>query len=189
MRTLFNIKIPTSTDKEIRKIKRKHEAPTLHGNKVWDSTLLMMDFLSRYNLSKHESALDIGCGWGVLMTYMQRQGMDVVGIEKDTNVQPFVEAVAKMNKQSLDVFYEDYLDIPNHGWKHPHLITGCDICYWEEHIDNLLNMVKHATGTILIADQGRDTFWKLCKKVNGNIHDMTIKTPKKVHGYVLEIMK
>ena len=116
MRTLFNIKIPTSTDKEIRKIKRKHEAPTLHGNKVWDSTLLMMDFLSRYNLSKHETALDIGCGWGVLMTYMQRQGMDVVGIEKDINVQPFVEAVAKMNKQSLDVFYEDYLDIPNHGW-------------------------------------------------------------------------
>ena len=53
----------------------------------------------------------------------------------------------------------------------------------------LIEHGKTCTGTILIADQGRDTFWKLCKKVDGNIHDMTIKTTKKVHGYVLEIIK
>jgi hypothetical protein len=97
--------------------------------------------------------------------------------------------VNTINETSFDVEYKDYKDITNKQWQSYDLITGCDICFWEEQIDSIINMIDKANGVVLISDPGRYTFWHLCKQVAGNLHDITIYTPRKAQGYVLEIVK
>jgi len=187
MRTLHNIKIPLSSDKHISKLKRKEPATTNHGNKIWNSSLLMIDYLSRYNLQNFGTALDIGCGWGLVSTYLYKHGIETVGLDIDKNTKPYLDYVAQINHVMLDVIYEDFLELPVDKLSAVDLIVGCDICYWDNHVDKLVELGNNFKGTILIADPGRETFWELCKQVNGNLHDQRIQQPRKVHGYVLEI--
>ena len=39
--------------------------PTVHGDKVWTSTYLMMDFLKEFPLKKGLRVMEVGCGWGL----------------------------------------------------------------------------------------------------------------------------
>ena len=188
MKSIHNIKIPLSTDREIKKIKRQTKKPISHGNKVWNSSITIIDFLSRYNLSKVKTAIDIGCGWGVVLAYLQKQGIDCGGIDIDVNTKPFVDVVNKYNKTSVEVLYMDYKDLPEVVFDKIDLIIGCDICYWEQHVGNIQKLVKEAKCPILIADPGRDTFWDLTKKVKGNLHEIALKKPRSVRGYVYEIL-
>jgi len=188
MKTIANTNFPESFDKTIRRLKRKHK-PTSHGNKVWNSNLIMIDYLTRYRLDNIDTALDIGCGWGVLCAYLCKQQIDVQGLDIDENLAPYIEHVNTINDTSFSVDYQDYKDISSKQWQSYDLITGCDICFWEEQIDSILNMIDKASGVVLISDPGRYTFWHLCKQVAGNLHDITIYTPRKAQGYVLEIVK
>ena len=109
MKSIHNIKIPLSTDRDIKNIKRQSKKPINHGNKVWNSSITIIDFLSRYNLSKVENSsrhwLRLGCG----LAYLQKQGIDCGGIDIDNlNTKPFVDVVNKYNKTSVEVLYMDY---------------------------------------------------------------------------------
>jgi len=112
MKAIHNIKIPLSSDKEIQQIKRKTAKPVSHGNKVWNSSFTIIDFLSRYNLQKIDTAIDVGCGWGVVLAYLQKQGIDCGGIDIDVNTKPYVDVVNKYNKTDVDVLYMDYKELP-----------------------------------------------------------------------------
>ena len=189
MKKIHNIKIPLSNNKLIQQIKRKNKKPVSHGNKIWNSSLTMIDFLSRYNMQNFNNAIDIGCGWGLVVAYLEKQGLDCGGIDIDVNTAPFVDVVNSLNNTHVDVLYMDYKKLPRAAFKEIDLILGCDICYWEDHIENIVNLTKRAKCPVLIADPGRDTFWELTKKVKGNLHDLTLTKPRAVHGYVYEILK
>ena len=188
MKLIHNIKIPLSSDKEVQKIKRKNKKPISHGNKVWNSSLTIIDFLSRYNLQNIETAVDVGCGWGVVLAYLQKQGLDCGGIDIDESMKDYVDVVNKLNKTSVDVLYMDYTELPKEVFTKIDLVIGCDICYWEGHVKNIVDLIKKAKGPVLIADPGRDTFWELTKKVKGNLHEITLKKPRAVRGYIYEIL-
>ena len=188
MKSIHNIKIPLSSDKQIQKIKRKNKKPISHGNKVWNSSLTIIDFLSRYNLQNINTAVDIGCGWGVVLAYLQKQGLDCGGIDIDKSMQDYVDVVNKINKTNVDVLYLDYTELPKEVFTKIDLVIGCDICYWEGHVQNIVDLVKKAKCPVLIADPGRDTFWELTQQVKGNLHDITLTKPRAVHGYVYEIL-
>ncbi len=188
MKAIHNIKIPLSSDKEIQRIKRKTEKPVSHGNKVWNSSFTIIDFLSRYNLQKIDTAIDIGCGWGVVLAYLQKQGIDCGGIDIDVNTKPYVDVVNKYNKTNVDVLYMDYKELPREVFKRIDLIIGCDICYWEQHVGNIKKLINKAQCPVLIADPGRDTFWELTESVKGNLHEIVLKKPRAVRGYVYEIL-
>ena len=188
MKSIHNIKIPLSSNKLIQQIKRKNDKPISHGNKIWNSSLTMIDFLSRYNLNNIKTAIDVGCGWGLVVAYLQQQGLDACGIDIDQNTEPYVNVVNKLNKTDADVIYIDYMDLPKKAFDPVDLVIGCDICYWENHVDNIIDLIKKANCTVLIADPGRDTFWKLTKKIKGNLHDITLTKPRAVHGYVFEVL-
>ena len=188
MKILHNIKIPLSSNKDIQKIKRKTAKPISHGNKVWNSSLTIIDFLSRYNLQNVNTAIDIGCGWGLVLAYLEKQNIDCGGIDIDMNTKPYVDVVNKLNNTSVEVLYMDYKELPNKAFTKIDLIIGCDICYWEDHISNIVKLTKQAKCPILIADPGRDTFWELTEKVNGNLHEIVLKKPRAVRGYVYEIL-
>jgi len=45
-----NIEIPTSSHPEIKKLKRKTKVHTLHGNKVWDSSMVIIEALDEMEI-------------------------------------------------------------------------------------------------------------------------------------------
>tara|TARA_R100000935_G_scaffold33216_1_gene53700 strand:+ start:296 stop:865 length:570 start_codon:yes stop_codon:yes gene_type:complete len=189
MRILHNIKIPLSSDKEIKKIKQTNKKQTHHGNKIWDSSMTMIDFLSRYNLYPIDDAIEIGCGWGVVLSYLEQNYVNAVGIDIDESTGDFAEVVEELNGEELNILYGDYTQMPKEGWQAADLVVACDMCYWEEHIENLVKVIDQCKGTVLIADAGRETFWELTNMVDGNLHEIKLNKPKKVHGYVYEIIK
>ena len=142
MKKIHNIKIPLSSDPVIKRIKRKNNKPISHGNKVWNSSLTIIDFLSRYNLDNINTAIDIGCGWGVVLAYLQKRGLDCGGIDIDESMQDYVDVVNKINKTKAEVIYMDYTELPKKAFEQIDLIIGCDICYWENHVDNIVQLIK-----------------------------------------------
>jgi len=159
MKAIHNIKIPLSSDKEIQQIKRKTAKPVSHGNKVWNSSFTIIDFLSRYNLQKIDTAIDVGCGWGVVLAYLQKQGIDCGGIDIDVNTKPYVDVVNKYNKTNVDVLYMDYKELPREVFKRIDLIIGCDICYWEQHVGNIKKLINISTD--LSVDEYENIFRKM----------------------------
>ena len=103
-------------------------------------------------------------------------------------MQDYVDVVNKINKTKVDVLYMDYKDLPKEVFKRIDLVVGCDICYWENHVSNITDLIKKAKCPVLIADPGRDTFWELTEKVKGNLHEVVLKKPRAVRGYVYEIL-
>jgi len=188
MKILHNVKIPLSTDKDIKRIKRTKAKPVSHGNKVWNSSLTIIDFLSRYNLNKIDTALDIGCGWGVVLAYLEKQGVDCCGVDIDKNTKHYIDVVNKLNKTNVGALHMDYKELPDKVFEKVNLIIGCDICYWENHVPNMISLIKKAKCPVLISDPGRDTFWELTEKVKGNLHEIVLKKPRAVRGYVFEIL-
>ena len=188
MKILHDIKIPLSSDKDIKKIKRTKDKPVSNGNKVWNSSLTIIDFLSRYNLKNIDTTIDIGCGWGVVLAYLEKQGVDCVGIDVDKNMKHYVDVVNKLNKTNVEVLHMDYKELPKETFSKVDLVIGCDICYWENHVGNIVDLIKLAKCPVLIADPGRDTFWELTEKVKGNLHEILLKKPRAVRGYVYEIL-
>ena len=108
MKKIHNIKIPLSSDPLIKKIKRKNDKPISHGNKVWNSSLTIIDFLSRYNLQDINTVVDVGCGWGLVLAYLQKQGFDCGGIDIDESMQDYVDVVNQINNTDVEVIYMDY---------------------------------------------------------------------------------
>ncbi|MFT5793211.1 MAG: 2-polyprenyl-3-methyl-5-hydroxy-6-metoxy-1,4-benzoquinol methylase, partial [Saprospiraceae bacterium] len=83
-RTAFGVKILNSNHTEIRRLKREGHVAELHGNKFWNSSFLIMDYLKKHPLKKGVRVLEIGCGWGLLGIFCARQfDAKVTGIDAD----------------------------------------------------------------------------------------------------------
>ncbi len=72
-RTAFGLKILNSNHAGIRRLKRQGHAPSLHGNKFWNSSYLIMDHLKKNPLAKGTRVLEVGCGWGLSGIYCARR--------------------------------------------------------------------------------------------------------------------
>ena len=97
-RTAFGLKILNSNHKEIRRLKRAGYIADIHGNKFWNSSFLIMDYLKKHPLKKNLKVLEIGCGWGLLGIYCARQfDAQVTGIDADENVLPYMQLHAEQN--------------------------------------------------------------------------------------------
>ena len=50
-----------ASDARVRKLKKDYE-PFIHGNKVWNSSWCIMDFLTQQGMPKGAKVLEAGCG-------------------------------------------------------------------------------------------------------------------------------
>ena len=55
------IQIPTSKHPEVIKLKKSNNVHSMHGNKVWNSSLVLIDALNQYDIVNTKVA-DLGCG-------------------------------------------------------------------------------------------------------------------------------
>ena len=101
-RQAYGLTVLKASHKKIRQLKRNHE-PEIHGNKLWTSSWLIMDFLEQQGLSKKPRVMEVGCGWGLAGIYCaKRHGASVVGIDADENVFPYLDLHAEVNGVKLE---------------------------------------------------------------------------------------
>jgi predicted nicotinamide N-methyase len=195
-RYAYGITIPKSSHSRIRALKKDHE-PEIHGDKFWNSSYLIMDFLEKQGLPPNPSVMEIGCGWGAAGIYCAKQHQaSVVGVDADPNVFPYLHLSAEMNDVSIRTRGSRFENLKK---KHlaPHdLVIGADICFWDELIDPLYAVIRKAVkagvGQIIIADPGRPPFDEVCarcqKKFDAQVKEWEIdNNDVKAHGWLLVV--
>lgn len=192
----FGLKILRSTHPEVRKIKRKQQGHSAHGNKVWRSSFALIDYLETYPIEAHSKVLEIGCGWGLSGLYAAKnQQADVTGIDIDASVQPYFVLQNAINDSVVKFQQRSFESLTTEELNQYQYIIGSDICFWDEMTDPLFDLIERAIKSgvkkILIADPGRPPFWELgdrcAQRLNSEIITRRIYQPFKSEKYILAI--
>lgn len=193
-RTAFGVKILKSNHKQVRQLKREGYVAELHGNKFWNSSFLIMDYLKKNPLKKKVRVLEIGCGWGLLGIYCAKQfDAKVVGIDADENVLPYLALHATINGVAIEGEQLSFQQLSTAKLKNYDVILGADICYWEDMTGILYNLIgrakKAGVSTIMIADPCRAPFTALVekcrKKYKVKVEEKWLKRPVNASGEIL----
>lgn len=165
-----------SGHREIRRLKRADHHPSIHGNKIWNSSFLIMDELTRSNTVKQDTHLmDIGCGWGPLALFAaKRFGCRVTAVDADADVFPYLDLHAAINRVAVDTRQCRFEQLTKRKLADVDIITGADICFWDELTPVLFNLIRRALGQgtqrIVIADPGRAPFYTLAERCLGRFN-------------------
>ena len=193
---VYGLKILGKKHKAIQALLEKDVHPEIHGDKVWFSSYLIIDYLLKHPVGKHPSIMDIGCGWGMLGIFCAKElGAKVVGVDADEHVMPYLKVQAANNGVKIKTKVCRYENIEPELLAKQDMILGADICFWDALLDPLFALIKRAkksgVKTIIIADPGRSPFLKLAKrcqkKFDANLLPVAIKKPTKAEGYLLII--
>ncbi|MEE2658656.1 MAG: methyltransferase domain-containing protein [Candidatus Latescibacterota bacterium] len=192
-RTAYGVTILKSNHKRIRALKKSHE-PDIHGNKLWNSSYLIMDYLKHQGLPVGSRVMEVGCGWGLLGIYCAKQfDAEVVGVDADPKVFPYLHLHAEANGVSLQTRKSRFEDLKKRHLADTKLVVGADICFWDEMVDPLYSMIRKAMRSgveqIIIADPGRPPFDEVCekaeKKFDAEVKEWEVKKPGKAQGWLL----
>jgi predicted nicotinamide N-methyase len=161
--------LPTSSHPAIRRVRRQCAAPEIHGNKLWKSSLLLIDYLHRHRDPLPRRVLDAGCGWGIAGIWCARQlGAEVTSADADRHVFPFLEATATLNGVQTTQRITRFERITTAQLAAFDTLIAADICFWDElvaPVANLVNRAVHAgVQRILIADPERPTFHSMAER-------------------------
>jgi predicted nicotinamide N-methyase len=179
----------------IRALKRMH-APSVHGHKTWQSSFVLMDYLIHNPPRRGSRVMEIGCGWGPAAVFCaQRFDTKVTGVDMDPDVFPFLEVMAELNDVEIKTLESKFEDLSSRTLGQANLIMGSDICFWDNLVKPVFNLIKRAlkggTKRVVITDPGRPTFYELAdlcaKRFDTELSEWYAVEPNRVTGEVLEI--
>ena len=192
-RSAFGVTILKANHKRVRALKKDHE-PEIHGNKFWNSSYLIMDYLEHQGLPQGATVMEVGCGWGLLGIYCAKtHGAEVIGVDADAMVFPYLHLHAEVNEVQMQTLRSRFENLTTDHLAGTSIILGADICFWDEMVDPLYKVIKKAVKSgveqIIISGPGRPPFDDLCaraeKELGGEIKPWEIKRPIKAHGWLL----
>jgi len=154
---------------DIRRLRREAHIPSIHGNKVWHSSYVVMDYLKRHRPPAGSRHMDIGCGWGVLAVYSaKRLGLDVTAVDADPDVFPYLDLHAQRNGVQITTRRARFERLTRKQMQGVHTLTGADVCFWDELTPVLFKLIRRALSAgvqqIIIADPGRAPFYALAEQ-------------------------
>lgn len=196
IQTVRGLELYTKKHPKLQKLLAKSDHPEIHGDKVWFSSYFIMDHLEAAPPAAKSRVMEIGCGWGLLSVYCAKNfAAKVTAVDADPNVFPFLELHAKKNKAKVKTKVSRYEELKNKLLARQDLIVGGDICFWDELVEPLHDLIKKALAAgvqrIIIADPGRPPFLRLarrCRKQHGaKLRSVSITTPRSHSGYLLII--
>jgi predicted nicotinamide N-methyase len=163
------ITVLTPTHPLIRKLKKELPEPCIHGDKVWDSSWLLMDELRRNPPTPGNTLMDLGCGWGPLCMFAARRLQQrVIGIDADRGVFPYLQLHAEINGVTVETRQRRFEKLGRSELNGVHTLAGADICFWDELTPVLFKLIRRALNAgverILVADPGRDPFYQLAER-------------------------
>ena len=168
-RQAFGLKILNAGHPSIRKLKSQGFQAEIHGNKFWNSSFLVMDYLKRNPLPQGTRVLEVGCGWGLLGLYCAKAfDAAVTGIDADANVGPYLDLHAQLNHQSVTFEQKSFNQLTKAYLANFDVIIGADICFWDELSQQLFNLIRRAQGAgvlqTILADPCRSPFETLAAR-------------------------
>lgn len=196
-RQAFGLTVLYQGHPEVRRLQQEAARPSLHGQQVWRSSYLLMDYLQQRSLRPGTRVLELGCGWGLVGIYCAKTfNAYVTGIDADEAVFPYLQLHAQLNGVNIDTRQCTFKHFPAQDLAAFDLIVGTDICFWDELVDPLHRLVRHGikagVAEILIADPHRSPFDELCarcaKTCDAEVLDWGIKRPMKVRGKILRVV-
>lgn len=192
-RDAYGVTLLKSNHSRIRALKKEHE-PDIHGDKIWNSSFLIMDYLERQGIREGSKVMEVGCGWGLLGIYCAKKwGAEVVGVDADSKVFPYLHLHAEVNEVTIQTRAARFENMRKSHLEGTSLMLGGDICFWDEMIDPLSKLVNRAmkagVDQVIIADPGRPPFDEVCaraeKKWGAEIKQWEVTKPSKSHGWLL----
>jgi len=189
------VRLLLSQHPEIRKLKR-FNAPSVHGNRLWKSTWLLMDYLHRRGLPEDVRVMEVGCGWGLLGIYCaKKHGAKVISVDVDPEVLPYLKLHAKVNEVDIATMRKDFDGLRTKHLQEVDVLIGADVCFWDNLVKPLKNLILRALRAkvkqVLISDPGRPPFEEVAEyfisKRGGEILDWTAQRPRRSEGRILKI--
>lgn len=191
----YGVRVLQSHHPEIRRLKRRHR-PSVHGNKHWASSWLLMDYLRHNTLPKKARVMEIGCGWGLASIYCAKKyGAIVTGVDIDPEVFPYLRLHAEINKVHIATLQQKFNRLKEDHLQNFDVVIGADICFWDKMVNPLKRFINRALRAgvqlVTITDPGRPTFEKIgdyfVKKQRGEILDWAVHRPRNIQGRLLMI--
>lgn len=183
-----------STHPEVRRLKRQGNIAELHGNKVWRSSFVLMDYFLTNPIPQGCRVMDVGCGWGLTGIFLNRQFDAVVtGIDADENVEPFLDLQCEVNGAHVAFEKRRFEQLTMQRLAPYHTLVGADICFWDEMAKPLFNLINRALRAgvqqVVVADPGRAPFFalaELCSQsLDSEIIVRSIDHPMKTRKHIL----
>lgn len=188
--------MPTASHPAIRTVKRRAAQPGIHGNKLWKSSCLVIDYLHRNPPPRPDSIIDVGCGWGIGGVWCARQyGAQVTSADADPAVFPFLDVVAGLNGVETRHDVRRFEQLTTRQLAQYDMMIGADICFWDELVKPVYNMVNRAVragvGQIILADPERPTFVDMAERVierhGGELLEWSTRGPVSARGVLLVV--
>ena len=191
----FGVRLLLAGHREIRRL-RGANVPTLHGNRQWDASWLLIDYLERRGLPENPRVMEIGCGWGLASIYCARVlGADVTAVDLDRSVFPYLRAHANLNRTRVKGLLMNFAHLSLEQLGKVDVVIGSDVCFWDELGVQLRRLVFRALGAgvrrIVLADPGRGPFEDLAdyfvRHGLGAVGDWETTRPHRFRGRILKI--
>lgn len=188
--------MPTASHPAIRRVKRQGVSPSIHGNKLWKSSCLLIDYLNKNRPEHCRTVMDVGCGWGVSGIWCAKTlGSQVTSVDADPDVFPFLEASASVNGVTTTPLVSRFEKLSTKQLAQFDMLIAADICFWDELVNPVYNMVNRAVKAgvkhILIADPERSTFFEMAERCVdrhcADILDWQTSSPIKARGAIMVI--
>ncbi len=161
--------MPTASHPEIRRVKRQGNYPSIHGNKLWKSSCLIIDYLKQNPPEHAGTVIDVGCGWGASGIWCAKKlGSAVTSMDADPDVFPFLDVAADLNGVVTTPLVSRFEKLTTRQLANYDMLIAADICFWDELVEPVYKMVNRAVKAgvkqILIADPERPTFHEMAER-------------------------
>lgn len=195
-RDVFGIIVRKNSHKDIRRLKRQSAGASIHGNKYWSSTSLLIDYLEANPPPQKTRILEIGCGWGISGIFCAKRYQSIVtSLDADSSVFPFLEYHAGINGVNVQTTVLRYEKITVEMLTNFDMVIASDICFWDEMTQPLTNLIhrcyKAGVQRVVMTDPGRQPFRdmaEVCAEAYDAIYEnWSVPHPYNVSGLVLDI--
>jgi predicted nicotinamide N-methyase len=189
------IRLLLSRHPEVRKLKRRY-IPEAHGDRLWTSSWLIMEYFRRRGLAEGTRVMEVGCGWGLAGIYCaKKHGALVTGVDIDPEVLPFMRLHGEINGVTMEFMQRSFNGLYRKHLERVDVLIGADICFWDKMVVPLKRLIirarKAGARLVLIADPGRSPFEEIgeyfAAQGVGKIMDWTTQRPRRIQGRLLEI--
>ena len=191
----FGVKVLKSSHTEVKKLK-KASPTSIHGNKFWGSSYLLMDYFEKNPVKENERVMELGCGWGLAGIYLNKNyGCDVTGIDADDAVFPYLQLHADINNAEITTLKKRFEKITKKELANIDVLIAADVCFWDELEGIHFNLIKRAIQAgvkkIIYADPERQPFLDLAERCIethfADVYEEELKRPVKARGSLMII--
>lgn len=196
VRRFRGVVMPTASHPAIRRVKRQGNYPSIHGDKLWKSSCLLIDYLNRNPPKYCRNVIDVGCGWGISGIWCAKKlDARVTSMDADPDVFPYLAASAELNKVSTDHLVSRFEKLKTRQLRDYDMLVAADICFWDDLVNPVYNMVNRAVKAgvkhILIADPERSTFLEMAgrciDKHCADLIEWEVRSPVRARGAIMVI--